>query len=524
MRFVLVALGLSLFGCRSAPVEQPPAERLVFVRGGVLAEAGSGGRGIGGGRELLERGWTPGESVTVGRRTDPAPARPECVPLFHVDLADVRSLVSRGVSAPGTAMAWSPDGSKLAIGSYRGEIVVVDGWTGAELARRQLAEAVVKQIVWSPDGATVYAGEQSPDAFVYALSAADLTTRWSVRLADDLETSPPPGEADVYGLFTLPAAYGVAVLPGGDLIVAGAHAWVTGDDERRNLARILRIDPAGEVVASFPSDAPAKAVFRFPRVDVDGGLLAFPVGYSAAGERPTDLPLDGIQVLNLKDLTPRFQHVGGALEPHFKRAHLWEAVDVDGERALAGFGDGRLQLVPLDGGAVTSLDLGTPVVSGDVPIASSVSWGLFLDDGASAASTGTTNIPWGSDVAASRPPAAHPGENTLWVHGADGALRWNRRMEPAIQGLSVTPNGKRLIVGAGARNSDARRDLFGAYVFRLDGEGSGEERLEVACATESPVSTRHEPLDDGRIAVGEVPWKDEADGAVHGFYRVTVLR
>ncbi len=517
MRVVLVALGLSLLGCRSA--EEPP-ERLVFVRGGVLAEAGGGGKAVGGGRELHERPWTAGEEVVVGRQRDPAPAQPECVPLFHVDLGGVSDLVARGVSAPGTAMAWSPDGSALAIGSYRGEVLIVDGWTGAVRARRRLAEAVIKEVAWSADAATLYAAEHSPDAFVHALSAGDLTTRWSFRLADELESSPPPAADDVYGLFTLPAAYGVAPLPGGDLVVVGAHAWPTGDDQQRNLARVYRLKDDGTVRAAWPPDGPAAAVFRYPRVDAEGGLLAFPVGHSASTPPPEGLPVDGVQVLDLATMTPRFQHVGGALQPHFSRAYLWEAVDVRDGRVLVGFGDGRMQVHTLDGAPKLERALGTPVISGDVPIVSSVGWGVLLPQGVSAAVTGSTNIPWGSNASASQPPSAHPGENTVWVHGADGALRWNRRMEAAIQGVSATPDGDRLIVGGGVRPGEERGDLFGAWVLRSE----GEPRLEVHCPTDAPVFFRHAGLDDGRVAVAEVPWKADVGDAVQGEYRVTVLR
>jgi hypothetical protein len=80
------------------------------------------------------------------------------------------------------------------------------------------------------------------------------------------------------------------------------------------------------------------------------------------------------------------------------------------------------------------------------------------------------------------------------------------------------------VVGGGARTTDTRRDLFGAVVFRLDGEGSGPERIEVSCPTENPVFFTHDVLDDGRIAVSEVPYRDESGDRVLGDYRVTVLR
>ncbi len=520
---------LAACGPSSSPDPSTPAtaDRLVFLRDAVIGPAGSGGQAIAGGREVVSRTWSPGEAVTLGNRTDPAPARPECVPLFRVELGDVDGQIARGISTPGTSLAWSPDGDRLAVGSYVGEVLVLDGWTGDVLARRKLAETTIKQVAWSADGAVVYAGEQSPDAYVHALAAGDLTTRWSFRLADELKTSPPPPVEDVYGVFTLPAAYGVEVLRYGDLLVLGMHAWPVGDDTKRNLGRVWRLSADGEVVAAWPPDRPARATIRYPRLDEDAGLVAFPMGYTGTGEPPSDLPIPGLQVLALDDLKPRASVVHEPLAPHFNQVSVWEAIDVDGRtgRVLVGIGDGRLELHPTSAGAAAAAhDLGTPIVSGDVPIAASVSWGEFLPDGGYVVTTGHTAIPWGSDVAATRPPSPYPGENTVWAFGPDDALRWNFHAEPTLQGVAISPDGRRLVVGGGPRPSDHRRDLFGATVFRLDGEGSGEDRLEVTCPTEAPVFFRLAATDDGRVAVSEVPYKDEADDRVRGEYRVTVLR
>ena len=102
--------------------------------------------------------------MTVNGQSGVAPAQPECVELFSVPLGDVSRLIAMGGAAPNTAVAFSPDGSMLAVGSYRGEVLVVDGWSGAVLARRKLAESMVKEVAWSADGKTVYAAEQWVEA------------------------------------------------------------------------------------------------------------------------------------------------------------------------------------------------------------------------------------------------------------------------------------------------------------------------------------------------------------------------
>jgi len=518
MRAAVAAAALLLAGCGS----EPPVVQgeLAFLRGAVLGPAGSGGRAVGGGRELAVQSWTPGQTVTLGGVTDQAPARPECVPLFSAPLGDVSSMISMGGEAPNTALAWSPDGDTLAVGTHRGEVLLLNGWTGQELGRRKLAETMVKAVAWSEDGQTLYAAEQSPDAFVHALKAPSLASRWSFRLADELGSSPPPPDTDVYGVYTLPAAWSVQVLRGGDLLVAGTHSWLV-DDVRTNRARLWRLAPDGAVRSAWPADGPADATLLFPHVDEDADLLAVPVGRSAPGEPPAGLAVGGVQVLTLSTFAPRAGLMTEALKPHFRRAAPWEAVDVRGDRVYAGYSDGRARIFALDGEAVT-MNLGTPYLAGDVPLAAPVSWG-FLRGDAAISVTGDTNIPWGSNTTATRPPSPHPQANRVTVHGLDGALRWAWSGEQVLQGLSSSPDGTRLVVGAGERSSDERRDLFGALVFRADGGGDGVDRLEVVCSTDAPVFFRQAVADDGRVAVSEVPWKAE-DGSVLGAYRVTVLR
>ncbi len=517
----MIAILALIWGCAEPP---PPAVDPIFVRGGLIVPAGQGqGQALPEGKVLISRDWRPGETVTVAETQAIAPKIPECVPLWHAPLGDVSRLIAMGGEAPDTALSWSPDGSLLAAGAYTGELVVLDGWSGEELARRSLAEGMVKRLAWSADGQTLYAAEQSPDAFLWALNPRDLTERWRVRLADEVGSStPPPGE-DLYGVYTLPTAYGLTVLPSGELLVATGHAWNEGET-RYNRGRMLIFDARGQRVRAWP-EATADAVFFEPRLDPESGLAIAPVNRSATGPPPADLPVDGAAVLRLPELTPVATMVPEPLSPWFKEAFLWEAVDVSAEAGVAmlGLGDGRVQLWPLAGGEPTVLTPGAPVLAGEVPIAASVGFGLLHED-AAVFITSNTNIPYGAAAPDLRPPSAHPGENTLWVYGLDGALRWTWRGEQRLAGTSVGPDGRTLVVGAGPRVADGREDLYGALLFDLGGEArGGQERLLAFCPTESPVFFRQALSADGRVAVAEVPTRG-ADGGVRGAYRVTVLR
>ncbi|MCO4771275.1 MAG: hypothetical protein KDA24_14675 [Deltaproteobacteria bacterium] len=514
---------LALTGCGVSEKAPPVRDgELGFLRGAILAPAGSGGRPVGGGRELVDGGWTPGEQLSLGGVRDQAPATAECLALFSVELGDVGRMIAMGGEAPNTALAWSPDGDQLAVGTHRGEVVLLDGWTGKELGRRRLAETMVKAVAWSPDGATLYAAEQSPDAFVHALDPPALTSRWTFRLADELDSSPAPPDTDVYGVYTLPAAWSVQVLKGGDVLVAGTHSWLV-DDVRQNKARIWRLAPDGSVRDAWPEDGVADATLLFPHVDESADRLVVAVGRSAPGEPPPGLAVGGVQVLTLSTLTSTHQLVAEPLKPHFSSARPWEAVDVLANIVMAGYSDGRARLFSMDGGPAKTLELGVPWLAGDVPLAAPVSWGFMTQPGLVVTVTGDTNIPWGSQTTVTRPPSPHPQANRLSVHDVGGELAWARSDERILAGVSPSPSGRHLVVGHGERSSDDRRDLFGVSIYTLGLEGTFEEPLQVRCPTESPVFFRQSLRDDGRVAVTEVPWKAE-DGSVLGTYQVTVLR
>lgn len=518
-----LALGLLLAGCGDA---RTPQAQPRFVRGGLLVprETAAEGTPLPDGWSFVPQTWIPGDAVSWRGTSLQAPLRAECVPVTHVDLGDAASLIARGGEPPDTALAWSPDGATLAIGTWTGEVKVLGVSSGTRVRSRSFPEAVVKEVAWSPDGRALYAAEQSPDALLHALDPVTLADRWTLRLADRVGSSAwPPGD-DLYGAYTLPGAYGLEVLPDGDLVVAAVHAWNDAEGVRHNLSQVLRLTPEGTVAAAWPP-TPRDVTLMHPAVDAPGGLVAVPVGRSADGPDPPDLPVDGIQVLSLPDLIPQGSFVAQPLVPWFPRAFAWQAVDVrrvdDGWRILVGLGDGRVFLTSSTGD-VTEVPLGVPILAGEVPIAASVGFGLLREDEA-VVETARTNIPYGTRSAATRPPEAHPAENALWSHGPDGSLRWTWSGPHALSGLTLGPDGTTLVAGAGPRVTDDRLDLFGALVFDLSRPGSGRDRLAALCPTDAPVFFRHAISRSGAIAVTTFPFED-ATGRLRGAWQVVVFR
>ncbi len=513
-RAPIVAIGL--LAC--APTPAPPPAEVHFVRGGLLQRGGEGSP-IGEYRfQTID--WNPGES----HAGQVAPRLAECVRIASVELGDASRVAAAGGPAPDTDLAFSPDGTRLAIGSFRGEVLLVDVATGAVHARRTLAESMVRRVAWSPDGRTLYAGEQSPDATLHALDPDTLADLWTLRLADRVGTSVLPSGDDLYGIYSLPAAYSIEVLSTGELLVSAAHGWTAEDGNRHNLSQLLRIAPDGKVVAAWPAE-PADATLLHPAVDEGGSRVAMPVNRTAAGDPPADLPVGGLEVLDLATLTPLAAIQVPPLAPWYTSTYLWQAVDVSAasDTVLLGLGDGRVVLADTSGKQRITLAGGSPILAGDVPIAASVGHAFLHHDTAVYLTSGT-NIPWGAAAPDLRPPALHPASNTVTVVGLDGSPRWSFRGEWDVQGMTLAPDERTLVVGAGERQSDSRRDLFGAMVFDLGGEPRpGESRLLATCATESPVFFLQAVSSAGVIALSEVPWKT-SDGGVAGRYAVSLFR
>src|SRR5690606_16841829 len=131
---------------------------------------------------------------------------------------------------------------------------------------------------------------------------------------------------DLYGVYTLPAAYGLRVLPDGGVLVAAVHAWNRAEGERTNLSQLVVIGPDGAVRAEWPPE-PASVTLMHPRVDPEGRVVVVPVGRSATGPVP-DLPIGGVQILSLPDLTPLAAATLPPLAPWYDQTFVWEALAV----------------------------------------------------------------------------------------------------------------------------------------------------------------------------------------------------
>lgn len=506
---------VALLSCLAEePVTKPAASQITLLRDGVVR---NGEDPFWSRFEPLN--WEPGATVNALGQEIVAPQSASCLTVFQVPLGNASRLAAVGAEA-NTDVVFSPDEKRLAIGTHLGEVLVVDAFTGDVLARETFSEGMVKWVRWSADGQTIYAAEQSPDGFVLALDASDLSRRWTFRLADFVKSSPLPAGEDVYGVYSLPAAYGLEVLNDGTLLIAAAHSWGPFGTGRQNLSQLFRVSQSGEILQSWP-DEPADVIIKHFRLDQSQEKVAIVLSRSADGEQTSSVPGAGIQILSVPALQPQGHFEVEPLAPYFSTADVWEAFDLD-SRVFMGLVDGRVLSFDGLGTQEWVIEPSTPLQAGDVPIHSSIGWGHWLGEQA-VFTTSVTYIPFGANVPDMQPPMPHPQANSLMAVDSSGQTLWSWQSAPIIQGLTIRQDKGEILVGGGRRQGDERKDAFGGYLIDPGPSLPHSQRLRAHCATESPVFFRHALASDGRVALIEIPVKT-SDEQIWGAYRLTVMR
>jgi len=133
------------------------------------------------------------------------------------------------------ALAWSPDGSKLAYGSFAGTVYIVNGtdWT----VERTLDEAAIQvvSLAWSPDGNRLAYGSLDGNVYVHE------TTGWS------RETT--LASAGVWSLAWSPDSTQLASGGGSDAYVHDAGTWSTTNLGGSSQTDSVAWSPGGDSLA-----------------------------------------------------------------------------------------------------------------------------------------------------------------------------------------------------------------------------------------------------------------------------------
>ncbi len=446
--------------------------------------------------------------------------------LYRLSLEDVSFYVRAG-HQPDAFLTFSPDEKFLAVGTFLGRLLLLKAQTGEILWEKRIPEGMVKKIAFSPDGRTIYYGEQSPDGFIYAADRDTGKIKWRFRLADDLLPGEPPEKGDVYGIYRQPGCYRLKVLVNGDLLVLGLHSWYDRRQEVwRRLSRLYRLTPEGKLVWAWPKEGPAKLTLIFADADRSGRVVAT-VALSPSEDMPKDYPFSPNTLYILDgNGQERWRYQIPPLKPYYDRVSVWESVRVspEGHYALVGTADGRAFIVDLMKKRVRIIALGAPIKIGGFPVAAMINYGYALKD-TFYFLTGTSSLPYSLPMAIDRPAGPHPQANTLFALGPYGQIKWRFTADFRLQGIEADREGRIVAVAVGgSRRSLRKTRQFGVFVFDTRRPGGGLEKLVGYFPTEGPCFFHLAVSPQGHlVALVETPYLTEEERLV-GRYQILVLK
>ena len=565
----LVMVLVAVCGCGPSATTDSE-ERVTFIRDGLLLpgearanvvlDVTTEGRTIKltpalpvGGRTVFHFGWERGrryeltlcstDGLVVFLAAVTAPIRPEPLVVRTVPLEKVHAGSVTSGGEPDASLAFSADGTLLAVGTFGGYLRVFDTRTGGCVFEKRFPEAVIKRVAISEDDSRVYAGEMSYDGFVRAFDLKTKVELWRFRLADELETSRPARAHDFFALYSYPQVYCMRAL-GDDLVVDGFHSWTHGG-KPRHLSRMYRFDGRTGVARwKWPADAPLPRNISW--FDLDDEVVALSAYQWEAPAEGDKTPQAAIVLLDVASGKVLDRHRFEPLVPHFTTTPMWYGLAFDGFGHLAvGMMDGRGAVFDThsEGGTpvlklVRNLDLARPVEVTGVPVYAGAPWAAgsgnelyILTDGRLIAPSASAK---GKTVRAD-----HPAANTLFaLEGATGKLLWRWKLTTTAQSVAA---GRNLLVASTQQSFSPDDPMdYGLTAFdtafTLPPPEEGDfpfggrtaaapiDKLLFRYHTAGPVVALAVSPDGKTIATVEAPVRLPDEMTVVGTYRLHILR
>lgn len=441
------------------------------------------------------------------------------------------SFYAKGNAELDTAVRFSPDGGRLAVGTFLGRLKMTAIYEGKTVWEKKIAEGLIRQLDFSPDGNRLYLGEQSVDGFVYAMDAGSGKVIWRFRLANDLKSSAPPSSENYFGIYQLPGCYRLKVLSGGDILVLGIHAW--GDyrkaESMTRLSRLWRLSPEGKIRWAFPSDGPMPMTMIYFDSDAAGRRVAV-LGTNRAANTPRDLPYRPGSIYVLEGQSGKFmgQYTFEPLKPYFKQVWFWQSVSVGphGKCASIGMEDGRTFLFDLETIRPEKVfSFGAPIVISGVPVSARATYTHLAADGTAYFQTANSSVPYtGTMQYVVSPPGPHPYANTINAVGLDGHVKWRFRSGHVYQNFWSSRDGRWLLTCVKREAPRTGREA-GAMLFDTSRPGGGTSKLVYYYRVDGMTFFQADIARDGAaFALVEIPYKDPGNGMLIGQYQVHVVR
>ena len=374
---------------------------------------------------------------------------------------------------------------------------------GKELWSHSVGSGMIRSIAVSRDEQTVYAGEKSPDGYLYAIRVKTGDVLWKYRGYDVIG-----GEPDIRAD---PQAIHISTDKKGNVYAVFYRFTVTSGGQRSYVSRILSFTQDGKLRWKYPENENMDAWVNWGEESEESGRFAF--GTANYDKSKIDDIKYNKNIYILKDEDGSLLEAGSIpAADHFSSVTMrngpsWSE---DGKYLTAMTSDGRGYLFDKSGNKLWERTISrAKEINGTWYFAAGRD-AMIVPEGVLFATINTFN----RDNWQMPSPVIHPSGNSLYLFGLDGDFKFRHTAPGEIEEVSASGGLAALAVGRNVRNHDYH--AHGAQIVRLK-DGALLQYFHTAGPLQGIAIS-----EDGEYAAGiEVP-AVTPEGTLLGAYRLHI--
>lgn len=402
----------------------------------------------------------------------------------------------------GGVVLYTPSDGGWMIGTANGELRHLSR-EGSEKWSHSLGNGLIRALTLSEDGKRVYAGEKSPDGFLYAMDVKSGDVLWKFRGFDVIG-----GEPDIRAD---PQAIHISTDHEGNVYALFYRFTVMENGQRGYVSRVVSFTRDGRERWRYPKEKPMDAWVNWGDVTPEGSRFAF--GTANYDKSKIENLEYNKNIYVLQGETGELLH-----EVSIPKAEPFRTVPMrngpsysrDGRYLAAMTSDGRGFLFDRDGSLLWKRTLSEAKEIGGTWFFAAGRDAIPLADGVLFDTINTFN----KDNWQMAAPVIHPSSNSLFYFSLNGEFRWKYTAPGEIEAVSCAGGLAALAVGRNVRNHD-----YEAHRAELVSLKDGS-RL-VRYHTKGPLQNIA-ISDDGTLMAGiEVP-AVTPEGSLLGAYRLHI--